>query len=193
MVGNTLKDEAQWVQKLSKGSHLAFNTLFYEYSDRLFRFAIGYLKSQEEARELVQEVFTRIWEKRGDLKSELSFKSFLFTIAYNLIKKHFRTRVYLEEYIRSRETEVEDKQSSENVTYNSLYQHINELVDQLPDRRRQIFIKSRFEGQNIKKIAEELNISHKTVENQITEALRFIRIHLNMENAKIILFFHLFL
>jgi len=59
---------------------LAFNTLYKEYSGRLYRFAFGYLKSEEEAEELVQEVFTIIWEKRADLKEELSFKSFLFTI-----------------------------------------------------------------------------------------------------------------
>lgn len=72
----TIKNESLLVQNLSKGNLLAFNTLYNEYSGRLYRFAIGYLKSEAEAEELVQEVFT-IWEKRADLKKELSFKSFL--------------------------------------------------------------------------------------------------------------------
>ena len=64
----TLKNEPLLVRNLSKGNLLAFNTLYKEYSGRLYRFAYGYLKSEEEAEELVQEVFTRIWEKRTDLK-----------------------------------------------------------------------------------------------------------------------------
>jgi RNA polymerase sigma-70 factor (ECF subfamily) len=86
-----------------------------------------------------------------------------------------------------------DIQTTQSITYNSLYQYINELVDQLPERRKEIFIKSRFEGQSIKEIAEELMISHKTVENQLTDALKFIRTNLNRESLSLILFYLLFL
>ena len=64
---HTVKNESLLVQNLSKGNLLAFNTLYNEYSGRLYRFALGYLKSEAEAEELVQEVFTKIWEKRADL------------------------------------------------------------------------------------------------------------------------------
>ena len=89
MQDNRNGSEARFVYNLSKGNLLAFNTLFNEYSGRLYRFAYGYLKSEDEAEELVQEVFTIIWEKRAELKEELSFKSFIFTIAFNIIRKHF--------------------------------------------------------------------------------------------------------
>src|SRR5665647_947302 len=102
----TIKNESQLVHNLSKGNLLAFNTLYKNYSGRLYRFALGYLKSEDEAEELVQEVFTIIWEKRKDLKEELSFKSFLFTIAFNIIRKHFRTKVYLSEYLK---TDISDE------------------------------------------------------------------------------------
>ena len=99
---NTIeKDKSVLVRQLSNGNLLAFNTLFREYSSRLYRFALGYLKSEDEAEELVQEVFTIIWEKRAELKEELSFKSYLFTIAFNIIKKHFRTKSLLSEYFKS--------------------------------------------------------------------------------------------
>ncbi|MFA5816495.1 MAG: sigma factor-like helix-turn-helix DNA-binding protein, partial [Bacteroidales bacterium] len=74
----------------------------------------------------------------------------------------------------------------------SLYQYITELVGQMPQRRKEVFTKSRLEGLSIKEIAEELKISHKTVENQLTEALKFIRTNLNRENIPVILFFVLF-
>jgi RNA polymerase sigma-70 factor (ECF subfamily) len=169
------KEESHLVRELSKGNLLAFNTLYKEYSGRLYRFAFGYLKSEEEAEELVQEVFTKIWEKRRDMKEELSFKSFLFTIAFNIIRKHFRTKSQISEYFKSGISDDLDMQTSQKITYDSLYQYITDLVNQLPDRRKEIFIKSRFEGLSIKEIAEKLKISHKTVENQLTDALKFIK------------------
>jgi RNA polymerase sigma-70 factor (family 1) len=189
----TLENESLLVKSLSKGNLLAFNTLYNEYSGRLYRFALGYLKSEDEAEELVQEVFTTIWEKRADLKEELSFKSFLFTIAFNIIKKHFRTRTYLNEYFKKGVGDDLDMQTSQKITYDSLYQYVTELVNQLPEKRREIFIKSRFEGLSIKEIAEKLGISHKTVENQLTDALKFIRTNLNKETISAILFFALFI
>jgi RNA polymerase sigma-70 factor (family 1) len=189
----SVENEAQLVKSLSKGNLLAFNTLFREYSGRLYRFAYGYLKSEAESEELVQEVFMKIWEKRAELKKELSFKSYLFTIAFNIIRKHFRTRKYISEYFKSRIWDDLDTETSQKITYDSLYQYITELVNQLPERRKEIFIKSRFEGLNIKEIAEELEISHKTVENQLTDALKFIRANFNREIISIISFFILFL
>jgi RNA polymerase sigma-70 factor (family 1) len=193
MQDRTIKNESLLVHNLSKGNLLAFNTLYKEYSGRLYRFALGYLKSEAEAEELVQEVFTKIWEKRADLKKELSFKSFLFTIAFNIIRKHFRTKAYLSEYFKTGIISDLDMQTSQKITYDSLYQYITELVNQLPARRKEIFIKSRFEGLSINEIAEKLKISHKTVENQLTEALKFIRTNLNRENIPVILFFILFI
>ena len=83
-----------------------------------------------------------------------------------------------------------DMQTSQKITYDSLYQYITELVNQLPERRKEIFIKSRFEGLSIKEIAEELKISHKTVENQLTDALKFIRTNLNRESILCYFIFH---
>jgi RNA polymerase sigma-70 factor (ECF subfamily) len=188
-----LKNESLLVHKLSKGNLLAFNTLYKEYSGLLYRFALGYLKSEEEAEELVQEVFTRIWEKRADLKEELSFKSFLFTIAFNIIRKHFRTKSYFAEYYKSELSSDLDMQTSQKITYNSLHQYITELVNKLPERRKEIFIKSRLKGLTINEIAEDMKISHKTVENQLTDALKFIRTYLNRESISGILFLFLFL
>jgi RNA polymerase sigma-70 factor (ECF subfamily) len=174
----TLINESQLVNNLSKNNLLAFNTLYKYYSGPLYRFTFGYLKSEEEAEEIVQEVFTIIWEKRSLLKKELSFKSFLFTIAFNIIKKQFRTRGYLAEYFKTRIDTNQDVNTSQQIDYNSLHEFITTLVNQLPKRRREIFIKSRFDGLSIKEISEEMDISHKTVENQLTTALKFIRTNL---------------
>lgn len=177
------KEESALVEELSEGCISAFNVLFREYGRRLYRFAYGYLKSEEEAEELVQEVFTIIWEKRSGLRSELSFQSFLFTISFNIIKKHFRTKSHFAEYLKSGNKDESDMQTFQRINHDSLYQFVTRLVNQLPERRKLIFIKSRFEGLSIMEIADELEISHKTVENQLTDALKFIRINLNREGT----------
>jgi RNA polymerase sigma-70 factor (ECF subfamily) len=190
---NSRDSEAQLVRSLSKGNILAFNTLFREYSSRLYRFAYGYLKSEEVSEELVQEVFTRIWENRKSLKSEYSFKSYLFTIAFNIIKKQFRRESCATEYFRTRILEDFDLETTKQINYDSLYHYVLELVDLLPERRKEIFIKSRIEGLNIKEISDVLKISHKTVENQLTDALKFIRNNLKRENIPGVLLFTLFM
>ncbi len=186
-------NESQLVKSLSRGNILAFNTLFGEYSGRLYRFAYGYLKSEEESEELVQEVFTRIWEKHKDLKSELSFKSYLFSIAFNIIKKHFRREAIKSEYFKSRISDDLDLETTRKISYDSLYQYVSDLIEMLPGRRKEIFIKSRFDGLSIKEISEELNISHKTVENHLSDALKFIRSGLLKEDLPVVLFFALFI
>jgi RNA polymerase sigma-70 factor (family 1) len=193
MNNQTIETEKQLVKSLSKGNILAFNSLFREYGNRLYHFAYGYLKSEAEAEELVQEVFTIIWEKHAYLKENMSFKSFLFTISFNIIRKHFRAKANLAEYFRSGISDDLDLETTKKITYDSLYEYIMELVNKLPDRRKEIFIKSRFEGLNIKEIAEEMKISHKTVENQLTDALKFIRKNISKEFLLCILFFTLFI
>ncbi len=170
--------ESKLIISLSKGNILAFNTLFKEYSIRLYHFSYGFLKSRADAEEIVQEVFTKIWQKRGELRYELSFKSYLFTIAFNAIKKHFRTEAQISKYIATRAPEKHDNSTSENINYNSLFKHVNEIIDQLPERRKEIFIKSRFDGLSISEISRDLKISKKTIENQLTNALSFIRVNL---------------
>ncbi len=189
----THHSEFQLVKDLRKGSVLAFNTLFHHYSNRLYQFSLRYLKSEEEAEELVQEVFTKVWEKRSELKAELSFNSYLFTIAFNVIRKYFRRKVHATDYLKSKLNDDLNLDTVSRINYDSLKRHLDNLISLLPSRRREIFVKSRYEGFSVKEIAEEMKISKKTVENQLTEALKFLRTHLSREQLAGLLFFFLFI
>lgn len=195
MKENTPFIEKKLVSKLKKGNMIAFDHLFHRYSNRLFYFALGYLKSEADAEEIVQEVFAKVWEKRSSLKEELSFKAYLFTIAFNAIQKLFIKKSRQQEYCSSYQgsSPEEDHTTSELVDYHSLLGYVDQLVEELPPRRKEVFIKSRKEGLSTKEIAEQMEISPKTVENQLTEALKYLKKNLGQEYLGGILFFALFL
>jgi len=189
-----LRDDHNFVLLLQKGNVSAFDSLFEVYSPKLYGFALKYFRNETDAEELIQEVFVKVWENRQSLKSELSFKSYLFTIALNQIRKHFNKKATSLRYLESlqNDPELTDESSIQNDDYESALQRINLLIEQMPPRRREIFMKSKMEGKSSKEVALELNISAGTVDNQVSEALRFIRSQLKTENFPLLLFAVLF-
>ena len=187
-------DEHSLVKLLQKGNVVAFDSLFEVYSPKLFGFSMRYLKNESDTEELVQDVFVQVWEHRRSLKTEYSFKSYLFTIALNQIRKHFNRKAISLRYLQSIQNDnvVTSDEIIRNDDFESALQQINLIIGQMPPRRREIFLKSKFEGKSSKEIAIELNISSGTVDNQVSEALHFIRSRINNENLTLLLFVILF-
>ena len=179
------------VERLQKGDVEAFDLIYEKYSGKLYSFGLKYLRSTSEAEELVQSVFLKLWENHKNLRKESSFKSYIFTIAYNDICKLFRKRNYRQKFID--DTLYENSQSSseieDGIDYQSVLEQVQQIVDKLPERQKTIFLKSRQEGKSTKEIAEEVGISPGTVDNYISESLKFIRKWLHNENLPILLFF----
>lgn len=169
--------EHQLVSLLRGGSQLAFERLFESYSQKLYRFSLSYLKSETEAEEIVQDVFLKLWENRKQLKSDTSFQSYVFTIAFNAIRKHFNKKAREKQYaIQILESLASEHASVESYPdYELLVAKLGQLIGQMPERRREIFIKRKKEGISVSDIALTMNISPKTVENQITEAMNFLK------------------
>jgi len=188
-------EDTELVKRLQKGDVEAFDLLYEKYSVRLYSFGLKYLRSASETEELVQSVFLKIWENHRQLKKELSFKSFLFTIAYNDICKLFRKRKYTQIFID--EAIHENNQSSsetvERIDYQSTLSRVVQIIDKLPQRQKDIIRKSRLEGKPSKEIAEEMKLSSGTVDNYISEALKYIRGHLRKEDLALVLFFSMYL
>jgi RNA polymerase sigma-70 factor (ECF subfamily) len=186
-------DDRQLVQLLQKGNVAAFDSLFEVYSPKLYGFALKYFKNESDAEELVQEVFVKVWENRQSIKSEHSFKSYLFSIALNLIRKHFNKKAVSLRYLESIQNDPEFSDQVTGDDYETALRQIYQIIDQMPERRREIFRKSKLEGKSAKEVASELSISPGTVDNQVSEALRFIRTQLKSENIALLLFAVLFL
>ena len=184
----------KWVTLLKIGDAKAFDRLFGCYSKRLYYFALGYLKSKEEAEEVVQDVFYKIWVNRESLNPQLSFKAYIFKIAYRRINELFRKvtqeQVYRHEII-STSFDI-DNNLDERTDYHSLLQLVEKIVNDLPPRQKEIFTKRRIDSLSIKEVAELLGIAPKTVENHLNEALKTIKSGLGKENIAGLLFFALF-
>jgi len=181
--------------KLQKGDVEAFDLVYEKYAGRLYGFTLKYLKSTDETEELVQSVFLKVWENYKTLKKESSFKSYLFTIAYNEICNTFRRRSHLQKFIGEQliDSSQASNETEELIDYNSIKERVEQIVSKLPERQRTIFLKSRQDGKSNKEIAIELELSSGTVDNYISESLKFIRSNMQDKNFSALLLFSLFL
>lgn len=187
-------DDCALVSQLQNNEVLAFDLLFNKYKDRLYRFAFSLLKNSEDSKEIVQEAFFRIWKKRNQIDSTKSFKSFLFSVSYNLIVDQLRLRLKDQEYRKFLEAYFESQklELTSNYDYDKIVEQIRHAVDELPSKRKQIYTLSRHLGLSHKEIAERMGITVKTVENQITLALKHLKKSLGKDVIPILLFLSLF-
>lgn len=187
--------DIELVQKLQKGDVDAFDLVYEKYAGKIYGFTLKYLKSTDETEELLQSVFLKVWENYKTLKKESSFKSYLFTITYNEICNTFRRRSHLHKYIGEQLIEYGQttSETEEFIDYNSIKEQVDLIVSKLPERQRTIFLKSRQDGKSNKEIASELELSSGTVDNYISESLKFIRSNMQDKNFSALLLFSLFL
>lgn len=174
----------------------AFDAIYHKYCHKLYEFVHRYLKQKEDTREIVQEVFIRIWESRSKIDAYSSFEAYLFTIAYNstisMLRKRLtesRSKAYL---MSLQLTEQVDDVINE-LQYHELENHLNSSISQLTPRQREIYRLSRTEGMSHREIAEKLNISENTVKNHLVTSLKYLRSRLDSKLLTNLLFAYLFM
>lgn len=156
-----------------------FNKLFHDYYTNLSRFAFTYVKDEAVAEELVQEVFVNLWQKQ-ELKEISSIRSFLYISVRNRALNHLRdhkTRT-LHENDFAIERERDALYEYNEYEHKQLETLVKDAIAELPEKCREIFELSRNENLTYQQIAEQLNISTKTVENQISIAIKKLRVKL---------------
>lgn len=188
------QDDNELIEKLRNGDVEAFDQVYQRYAGRLYAFSMKYLKSKEEAEELVQSVFLKVWENQKKLKKETSFKSYLFTIAYNEICNIFRRRKYQQNFLAnlSFKSSEASGETEEQIDFVFIKEQVDQIIAQLPEKHRTVFLKSRKEGKSTKEISDELNLSKGTVDNYISESLKFIRTNLKDRHFSTLIFVSLF-
>ncbi len=194
MEGRRSNDEIFLIIGLKKNDHRSFQKLFELYSNPLFQFSLSYLKSKEVAEDVVQEVFLKIWKNRKKLKTTTSFQSYLFTIALNTIRKHFN-KVSKQNEIKHdilKEFSNNKLEFDDQSDFQLLVDKLSELISLMPEKRKQVFMKKKFEEKSLKEISAELSITTKTVEYHITEAMKFLKNGFEKLQVEGIIFFTLF-
>ena len=158
--------------------------LFDKYAVRLYQFSIKYLRDKEDAEDLLNEVFLKIWENRFAIKSNTSFQAYLFTIAYNDIRKRFLKKSREEKYIQlfAEEYVQESSMEEDQLDYRYFMKKLNEVIDQLPDRRKEIFLLSYKEELKNKEIADRLRLSEQSVKNQLSIARKYVMAKVGEDN-----------
>jgi RNA polymerase sigma-70 factor, Bacteroides expansion family 1 len=169
--------EKELISQLRRGDKDAFSQLYHQYWAKVYNFGRLYITSENEIEEVVQEVFVKVWEARETVREDGNFKGFLFIVTRNTIftnsRKHFN-----EEYYKLSVLNAIDEASNEleeEIDAKDLLEYLSSLLAELPPRRQEIFHLSRKEHLTYKEIAAKLNISEKTVERHINEALKYLR------------------
>lgn len=167
------------IKQFKQGDVKAYEQIFRTYYPALCLFALKFLKDKEEAEEVVQDLFCKLWEKRKELAITTSLKSYLYgAIRINSIRK-----LQSESLHHSHHEEIlrlsSSKEFVDDLERNELQSRIHQCIANLPEQRRKVFELSRFQDKKYKEIAEEMAISVKTVENHMGKALKFLREHLS--------------
>ncbi len=170
--------EKQIIKSLKEGDREAFSMLYKQYWEKVYHFCELYLNNREVAEDVVQEVFIKVWESREFIREDDNFKGLLFIVTRNLIfnqhRKNLNEDFYKMTVLSAMRNSSYDDLEEEIAAYN-LGEYIDRLIEELPERRRIIFNLSRKEHKSYKEIASQLHISQKTVENQVGEALKFLK------------------
>jgi RNA polymerase sigma-70 factor (family 1) len=179
MMGEPNHNEHLLLQDLRKGDVKALEQIFRSYWQELYRVAKGKLQSHEEAEEVVQSVFSTLWEKRNTLLIN-NLPQYLHICVRNRILNIIRANIMKEKYwayYRSFLPTVTNA-TAETVAYDDLDEAIQEVVSSLPEKSRKVFTLSRIEGKTNAEIAHILELSEKAIEYHLTKSVRALKVRL---------------
>lgn len=170
-------DDSLLVRRIRDDHVDSFELLYHRYMRKLYYFSFNYLKIKEEAEEIVQTVFINLWEHRKSLDDSLSIKSYLYksttNAVYNQLKRNALRNKWVEQKLLK--PEPASNETFEQIYYHDLEQTIDQIIAKLPPQQRKIYILNRIEGLSYEEISKQLDLSVRTVENQMYRALKVIK------------------
>jgi RNA polymerase sigma-70 factor (ECF subfamily) len=165
-------------EQIRAGNESAFDALFTAWYGKLQAYAFSVLQNESQAEEVVQTVFCRIWEKRRQWRVHTSMKAYLYGSVYHQCMDGLRRTKQVRKHQRhvlQSSTEAQAAPASGKAELKELETRLQVALSQLPDQCRAIFQLSRFGGLKYREIAEQLGLSVKTVEAQVSKALKHLR------------------
>ena len=170
-----------------EGNELAFKYFFNKYYGQVIGFCIQFVNDKQEANGIAQEAFTNLWINKENISTGPGIKSFLYTYAKSKclnILRHKKVKDKYRNYTLNKKERAINVQVLKSMNFDSLVlteleELINKSIEELPEMTKQIFIKKRFENKKNKEIAENMDISLKTVESHMTKALKVLKTKLS--------------
>ncbi|MDB5022891.1 MAG: polymerase sigma-70 factor [Mucilaginibacter sp.] len=169
--------ENELVKLLKSGDKKAFEQLYHNYKVRIYQNIFKMIKSDEISEELLQDLFVKIWTGRENLDPEKSFRSYLFKIAENLVYDFFR-KVALNKKLESYLTTLAVSENSpveQYMYYKEGTYFLTKAIEQLPPRRKQVYILCKIEGKSYEEVSRLLGVSISTVNEHIVKASSVVR------------------
>jgi RNA polymerase sigma-70 factor (ECF subfamily) len=168
-------DERALLAEIASGNEAAFRKLFDSYKERFYAVAFKMTRSDEAAKDIVQDVFMNIWKNREHLLKVDHPSSYFFTAVYRKVYHHYRRLASERKFLQSAAAVKEiENTTDETVLTNEYKEWISRAITQLPPRQKLVFRLSKEDGMNRKDIARQLEISPNTVKNHLSDALKFI-------------------
>jgi RNA polymerase sigma-70 factor (ECF subfamily) len=153
----------------------SFKDLFERYWKKLYIFSYNVIQDKNVSEDIIQEIFTDLWIRRKEIEIE-NVSAYLFKAVKFQIFKQFRKRKLIDRHFKEFDNFISEFNTEQDIDYKDLISRVENIISGLPEQRRIIFQLSRHEGLSNKEIAHKLNISVQTVKNQISHALKLIRI-----------------
>lgn len=164
------------IEQLRSGSQQAFKTIYIHYYGSLEKFLFALLRSKQEAEEMAQDVFMKVWEKRESLDPSQNIKSFIYTVARNAALNLFDHRKVVDRHSRTAEFSLNEETTSEDILIaRETELLIKIVVGRMPKIRRMIFELHHYDNMDNSAIAERLGISKTNVANHIALARKDIK------------------
>ena len=167
------------VAALRRGDEAAFDVIFRRWYEPLCGYASRLTDGDmDEAEDLVQQVFVKLWEQRERLDIAWSLKAYLYKTVHNAALNRLRAATTRSKYLEVNAAQLENANVTPDDTASELHERLQKALDLLPPQCRHVFELSRFEELKYREIADQLGISIKTVETQMGKALRILRLQL---------------
>ncbi len=160
---------------------MKFSEVYIQYYSKLKRFATEFVNDEQDAENLVQDAFVDLWKSNQELDRIKNMNAYMFRLVRNRCLDYVKHRLIEQQYAKKVITQEEhklyvlDSYMESGIFMGDLEGDVKNSIDKLPQRCREIFVKSRFEGKKYREIAEEMNISENTVEIQMGIAIKRLR------------------
>ena len=167
----------------------AFNEIYERYSLKLYVAAFKRLRSEDDAKDIVQDLFISFWMKRQSITINTSLSAYLFTAVKHKVINHIESNLVRGNYLNSlnRALIEYDNSTHDTIVSRDLEQHIDFGIDKLSPKMKMVFELSRRENLSVNEIADRLQLSEQTVKNQISKALKILRVHVSDISAGMLL------